>query len=125
MIHGKVLDNVLYVLKLRMNLISVIQVVRKGYSFEFNSQSWCIKKGITTLVKGLVKDDLYIMDQVPSKMCVATSVCLRGNLWNHHLRHLNHKSIQVMKDQELVEGLPSISPSIGLCEKCILGKMHR
>ena len=30
-----------------------------------------------------------------------------------------------MKDQELVNGLPSISPSIGLCEKCILGKMNR
>ena len=30
-----------------------------------------------------------------------------------------------MKDQELVKGLPSISPSIDLCEKCILGKMNR
>ena len=24
-----------------------------------------------------------------------------------------------------MEGLPSISPLIGLCEKCIVGKMHR
>ena len=30
-----------------------------------------------------------------------------------------------MKDQELVEGLPSISPTTGRCEKCILGKMNR
>ena len=30
-----------------------------------------------------------------------------------------------MKDQKLVEGLPSISAIIGLCEKCILGKMNR
>ena len=28
-----------------------------------------------------------------------------------------------MKDHKLVEGLFAISPTIGLCEKCILGKM--
>jgi len=107
-IHGKVLDDVLYVPKLRMNLLSVIQVARKGFSFEFDSQTWFIKKGLATLVKGSVKDNLYIMDQVPSKMCLATSVCSKGNLWHHCLGHLNNKSIQGMKD--LVEGLPSISP---------------
>jgi len=64
-IHEKVLDDVLYVPKLRMNLLSVIQVARKGYWFEFDSQSWCIKKGLATLVKGFVKDNLYIVDQVP------------------------------------------------------------
>ena len=98
LIHGKVLENVIYVPKLRMNLLSVIQIVRKGYSFEFDSHSWCIKKGLATLVKGSVKDDLYIVDQVPTKMCLATNVCSRGNLWLQRLGHLNHKSIQVMKD---------------------------
>jgi len=65
------------------------------------------------------------MDQVPLKICLDTSMCSRGNLWHQHLGHLNHKSIQVMKDQVLVEGFPSISPSIGLCEKYIVGKMHK
>jgi len=114
-IHGKVLNDVLYVPKLQMNLLSVIQVARKGYSFEFDSSSWCIKKGLTTLVKGSVKDNIYIVDQVPSNIYLATSVCSKGNLWHHRLGHLNHKSIQGMK--ELMEGLPSISPSVGLCEK--------
>ena len=117
-IHVKVLDGVFYILKLRMNLLSVIQVARKRYSFEFDSQSWCIKKGLATLVKGYVKDNFYIMNQVLSKMCLTTSVCSKGNLWHHRLGHLNHKSIQGMKD--LMEGLPSISPSVGLCKKCIL-----
>ena len=30
-----------------------------------------------------------------------------------------------MKNQELVEGLPNISPIICLCERCTLGKMNR
>ena len=30
-----------------------------------------------------------------------------------------------MKNQELMEGSPNISPTIGLCERCILGKMNR
>jgi len=125
LLQGKVLENVLYVPKFTMNLLFVIQVARKGYSFEFDSHFWCMKKGLTTLVKGLVKDDLYNVDQSLSKMCLATNVFSRGNLWHHRIGHLNHKSIQVMKDHELVEGLPTISPTTGLCEKCILGKMNR
>ena len=82
MIHRKVLDNVFYVPKLRMNLIFVIQITRKRYSFEFTSHSWCVKKGLATLMKGSVKDDLYIMDKVPSKMCLITNVCSKGNLWH-------------------------------------------
>lgn len=80
LIHEKVLKNMLYVLKLRMNLLFMIQVAKKRYSFYFNSHSWCIKKGLTTLVKRSVKDDLYIVDQVLTKMCLATNVCSRGNL---------------------------------------------
>jgi len=33
LMHGKVIENVLYVPKLKMNLLSFIQVARKGYSF--------------------------------------------------------------------------------------------
>jgi len=80
MIHEKVIKNVLYVTKLSMNMLSIIQVARKGYSFKFKLDSWCIKKGLTTLVKGLVKYDLYIMDQVPIKMCLAMNDFYRGNI---------------------------------------------
>ena len=37
LLHGKFIENVLYVPKLNMNLIFVIQVARKGYSFELTS----------------------------------------------------------------------------------------
>jgi len=76
LLQGKVLENVIYVPKLTMNLLFIIQIARKGYSFEFNSQSWCMKKGLATLVKGLVKYDLYIMDQSLSKMCLTTMFAL-------------------------------------------------
>lgn len=51
LIHDKAFDNVLSIPKLRMKLVFIIQVARKGYSFGFNSHSWCIKKGLATLVK--------------------------------------------------------------------------
>jgi len=82
LIHGKLIENVLYVPQLKMNLLSIIQVARKGYSFEFTSNSWSINKGLANLVKGSIKKDLYIVDQEPSKMCLAISVCSKGNLWH-------------------------------------------
>jgi len=84
-----------------------------------------MKKGFATLVKGSVKDDLYIIDQSPTKMCLATNVCFRGNLWHNRLGYLNHKNIQVMKDHELMKGFIIISPTIGSFEKCILGKINQ
>lgn len=125
LLQGKILENVLYAPKLTMNLLLVIQVARKGYSFKFNSHSWCMKKGLATVVKGSMKDDLYIVNQTLTKICLATNVCSSKNLWHHLLGHLNHKNIQVMKDQELVEGFPMITPTIGLYEMCILEKMNR
>ena len=93
LLHGKVIENVLFVPKLGMNLLSVIQFVRKGYTFEFISNSWSLRKGFVTLIKGSVKNDLYIVDQVPTKLCLASNVCSKGNLWHQCLGHLNHKSI--------------------------------
>jgi len=39
LIKENILENVLYMPKLTMNLLSVIWVASKGYSFEFNSHS--------------------------------------------------------------------------------------
>lgn len=39
LIHMKILKNMLYVPKIMMNLLSVIQVARKGYLFDFKSHS--------------------------------------------------------------------------------------
>ena len=78
LIHEKILENVLYVPKLRMNLLFVIQVIKR-YSFEFNSYSWCIKKGLATLVKGSVKYDLYIMDEVLIMIFLSMNILSRRN----------------------------------------------
>jgi len=39
LMHGKVIEGVLFVPKLGINLLSVIQIARKGYTFEFNLNS--------------------------------------------------------------------------------------
>jgi len=70
LMHGKMIKNVSFVLNLGMNILLVIQIVRKGYTFEFNLNSWSIRKGFSTLIKGSVKNELYILDQVPSFKCL-------------------------------------------------------
>ena len=58
-------------------------------------------------------------------MCLVANVFSKGKLWHHWLGHLNHKIIQDMKNQEIMEDLLKLSPTISLCERCILGKMNR
>jgi len=116
LIHNKVIENVFYVPKLRMSILSFIKVARKGYSSEFTFNSWSTKKGLATLLKGSITNGLYIVDQEPTKMCQYA---------NQMLGHINHKNIQLMKIQNLMEGFPSITPTISIYESCILGKMKR
>ena len=74
LISEKVVDDVLFVPSLRRNLISVLQISREGFSIEFKAFSWSIKKGFVTLILGIVKDNLYIVNDIPSKVCLATNV---------------------------------------------------
>ena len=53
LIHIKVLENVLYVLKLKMNLLSMIQVARKGYSLNLIHTLGSLRRDLPLWLKGL------------------------------------------------------------------------
>jgi hypothetical protein len=123
-------ENVLHVPKPSVNLLSVYQM--KNYSTE--------KKFIFT------PDAVDIYDmQTNSKVATSevnhqsrlytfsefieldtalliTHVDERSRIWHEMFGHLNFRYMQQLRNQGLVDGLPDIHFSKGICEGCVLGK---
>eukprot|EP00253_Pinus_taeda_P036700 PITA_36700 len=136
----KTIADVYYVPGMRCNLLSIGQLVQKGYNVFF------------------VNDVCTIMDIAPSKRCIAEVKMTRNRLfplrirvdlknkneiavvtqeafqsvpknenWLWHLRfgHLNFGGLNLLSRKGMVKGLPLIEKPDSLCEGCILGKQHR
>eukprot|EP00253_Pinus_taeda_P008514 PITA_08514 len=136
----KTIADVYYVSGMRCNLLSIGQLVQKGYNVYF------------------VNDVCTIMDIPPSKRCIAEVKMTRNRMfplriradlrnknviaavtqeafqsvpkdenWLWHLRfgHLNFGGLNLLSRKRMVKGLPLIEKPDSLCEGCILGKQHR
>eukprot|EP00253_Pinus_taeda_P009201 PITA_09201 len=136
----KTIVDVYYVPGMKCNLLSIGQLVQKGYNVFF------------------VNDECTIMDRAPSKRCIAEVKMTRNRMfpltikidlknkeviaamsqeafqsvpkdenWLWHLRfgHLNSAGLNLLSRKRMVRGLPLIEKRDSLCEGCILGKQHR
>eukprot|EP00253_Pinus_taeda_P025630 PITA_25630 len=136
----KTIADVYYVPGMRCNLLSIGQLVHKGYNVFFKN------------------DVCTIMDIAPSKRCIAEVKMTRNRMfplriradlknkeviaavtqeafqsvpkdenWLWHLRfgHLNFGGLNLLSKKGMVRGLPLIEKPDSLCEGCILGKQHR
>ena len=45
-------------------------------------------------------------------------------LWHKRYGHLNSKSIQIMQQKQMVEGLPKLKKAVKLCTICNVGKQQ-
>eukprot|EP00253_Pinus_taeda_P019137 PITA_19137 len=136
----KTMADVYYVPGMKCNLLSIGQLVQKGYDVFFEN------------------DVCTIMDRKPSKRCIAEVKMTRNRMfslrikvdlkdgveiaavtqeafqsepkdenWLWHLRfgHLNFGGFNLLSRKGMVRGLPLIEKPDSLCEGCILGKQHR
>ena len=55
-----------------------------------------------------------------------TALLTHGNefsrLWHERFGHLNFKYLQQLQKKSMVEGLPVIKATTGICEGCVIGK---
>ena len=48
-----------------------------------------------------------------------------SKLWHFCLRHTNYGSLRYVNRLRLSKGLPYINPPRGVCDGCVMGKVHR
>jgi len=122
-----------YVPNLKVNMLSVGQLMQNGYDVQFHGSS-CVIYDKTPCRRLLPKVEmkknrmfpLYLKSGNMSES-YAYSVSSQNKTWLWHYRygHLPFKSLSCMQKQSMVLGLPVIDEQSSSSKECILGKNQR
>ncbi|GKV47387.1 hypothetical protein SLEP1_g54294 [Rubroshorea leprosula] len=122
------ISDVFYVPDMKSNLLSLSQLLERGYNMLLcdNQLSIFDVKGTLILKAPLSKNRMFRVD-IASEVYTCLSAILKDDSWLWHLRfgHLNFRSLKLHAQKNMVKGLPSINHPEQLCEACTLGKHNR
>ncbi|MCO5559847.1 hypothetical protein L7F22_013451 [Adiantum nelumboides] len=126
----KDLSNVLLVPGITINLISVGQIVEKGYEVKFNKDECYVKNDKGKVVAhGKKNGRLFKLKMNATHNANFSSHSSSSSLilWHKRLGHISHQSIMHLKKEGLVEGLPTfqVNEEPNLCPSCQFGKQQR
>jgi hypothetical protein len=123
-------ENVLHVPKLSVNLLSAYQKTNSGTGNKFiftpNFMDIYYMQTNYRVSTGEVNHQsrLYTFSEFiePDSSLLLTHADESSRIWHKRFRHLNFRYIRYLSKQILVDGLPDIHFSKGVCEGCVLGK---
>ena len=135
-----IVPEVYYVPGLKCNLLSIGQLINKGYNVFFKDDM-CTMRDIPPSEKIIAQVQMTNNRMFPLKLRAylkegRTIVAVTQEVfqeqvkdvnWLWHLRfgHLNFGGLNLLHRKGMVKGLPLIEKPDSLCEGCILGKQHR
>jgi hypothetical protein len=123
-------ENMLHVPKLFVNLLSMYHMMNYGTRnkiiFTPNSMDIYDMQTTSKVATGDVNHQsrLYTFFEFiePDSALLLTHVEESSRIWNERFGHLNFIYMQQLSKNILVDGLPDIHFSKGVCEGCVLGK---
>ncbi|GAU42392.1 hypothetical protein TSUD_296900 [Trifolium subterraneum] len=129
--NGKkaVIEKVLYVSGMKCNLMSVGQLLEKGFKAVFEGETLKLFDSKQRLILKIAQSqNRTFKTQVKTieVECLATSTEDKdSDLWNRRYGHLNFKSLSMLNSKNMVLGLPSVIAPVDTCTTCLLGKHPR
>ncbi|CAL5347060.1 unnamed protein product [Camellia sinensis] len=122
----KLISDVLYVPEINQNLLSVTQLLEKGYKVLFKDKNCVIKdtKGIEVF-KVQMKGKSFALDLMKEEQAAVHKDDSNTVLWHKRLGHFHHAALLFMKKNNLVKGLPELEEEPPKCAACQYGKQTR
>ena len=122
----KVISNVLYVLEINQNLLSVTQLLEKGHNVLFKGKNCVIKdaKG-RKVFKVQMKGKSFALDLKKEEYAAVHKKENNTVLWHKRMGHFHHSALLFMKKNELVKDLPEFEEELPTCAACQYGKLSR
>jgi hypothetical protein len=119
------IHNVVYVLGIEKNLISVSTITDQNLKVEL-FKNYCIVKDLLdhlrTVATGVRVGGLYKLDVTSKADHALTSATMPTEiLWHQRYGHINHPDLLLLQKKNMVEGLPMLKNEKFTCDGCALG----
>ncbi|MCF8701902.1 DDE-type integrase/transposase/recombinase, partial [Corynebacterium sp. MC-10] len=122
------ISNVYYVPNMKNNILSLGQLLEKGYDIHMKDHSLSIRDNKNNLITKvpMSKNRMFLLN-IQNDVAKCLKACYKNVSWLWHLRfgHLNFGGLELLSKKDMVRGLPFISHPNQLCEGCLLGKQFR
>ncbi|GJW76372.1 zinc finger, CCHC-type containing protein [Tanacetum coccineum] len=121
------LSNVLYVPKLRKNLVSGPVLNKCGYKQVYESDKYILSKCGVFVGFGYYNNGMFMLNlnKVPDdsdSVYMSSSTVVNSTLWHARLGHVHYKRMLEMSKDDLI---PAIDENLEKCTTCMLTKITR
>lgn len=122
----KLISDVLYVPEIDQNLLSVGQLLEKGFKLLFEDKMCLIiDSSGQELFKIKMQGKSFSLTPLEEEQVAFPSHEIIGETWHKRLGHFHHKALLFMQRNEMVVGLPNMEEHISACKTCVVGKQVR
>jgi len=115
----KYILDVLYVPDIDQNLLSVGQLMEKGFKLRFEDQ-WClIKDNLSNNVfRVKMKSKGFTLNLMEKEQSVFSAKTCSDELWYKRVGHFHHAGLLYMQKHTLVKGVPQLEDMSANCAAC-------
>ncbi|CAL5381550.1 unnamed protein product [Camellia sinensis] len=122
----KLITDVLYVPRIDQNLLSVGQLLEKGYKLLFEDKKCMIRdvdgREVCTIK---MRGKCFSLDPMKEEQTAYQVSMNTTEIWHKRLGHFHHGALIYMQKNQLVQGLPPLEEHLLGCKACQYGKQSR
>ena len=122
------ISNVYYEPDMKNNILSLGQLLEKGYNILMKDYSLLIRDNHGNMIAKvqMTKNRMFLLN-IQTDVAKCLKSCLKDPNWIWHLRfgHLNFDGLRLLAKKNMVKGLPYVKHLDQFCEGCLYGKQSR
>ncbi|GAU26813.1 hypothetical protein TSUD_289180 [Trifolium subterraneum] len=122
------ISNVCYVPNMKTNILSLGQLLEKGYDIQLKNNNLSIRDHSNKFIAKvpMSRNRMFVLN-IQNDVAQCLKMCYKEESWLWHLRfgHLNFGGLELLSKKEMVRGLPYINHPNQVCEGCLLGKQFK
>ena len=115
------ISNVLFMLGMKSNLLSLCQLLEKGFVMKMKDNVLKVydsKKGLVLMAYLSKNKTLKVGIDVIKHKCLATIVSKSEWLWHYRFRHLTFRDLNLLNRDNMMHRLSHIQVPSEVCEEC-------
>jgi len=124
-----IIEDLLYVPGMQCNLLSVGQLIQKGYSVTMKDNYLKLfdKNQRLVLKTPLANNRTFqTIMKVMELNCLSAMVKYEDSwFWHYRFDHINFRGLNRLVDKEMILGVPKIEIPSTVCDTCLIGKQPR